>query len=61
MNTQNPNHYINLYDKVKLTNGSIATIVEILGNNEAYIADIEVDNDYDTNTIYPNEIDKIIK
>ena len=52
---------INLYDKVKLTNGSIATIVEILGNDEAYIADIETDNDYDTNTIYPNEIKEIIE
>ncbi len=61
MNTKNPKHYIELYDKVKLTNGSIATIVEILSNNEVYIADVEVDDDYDTKTIYQNEICEIIK
>ena len=42
-------NYIELYDKVKLTNGSIATIVEILSNNEVYIADVEVDDDYELN------------
>ena len=51
---------IKLYDKVKLKDGKIASIVEILGNNEAYIADIDIGGDYDTETIYPEQIDKII-
>lgn len=51
---------IKLYDKVKLKDGNIAYIVEILGNNEAYIVDIDIGNDYDTDTIYPKQIEKIM-
>ena len=48
---------IKQYQKVKLKNGNLAVIVEILGNSEAYIADIEVsEDDYETDTIYPSDI-----
>ena len=51
---------IKLYDKVKLKDGRNASIVEILGDNEAYIADIDIGNDYDTETVYPEQIERII-
>lgn len=51
---------IKLYNKVKLKDGREASIVEILGNGEAYIADIDIGGDYDTDTIYPNQIEKVI-
>lgn len=51
---------INLYDTIELKDGRKASIVEILGNGEAYIADIDIGGDYDTDTIYPEQILKII-
>ena len=51
---------VELYDNVKLTNGQIASVVEILGNYEAYIVDVEIDGDYDTITVLPEQIDKIL-
>lgn len=52
---------VELYDKVELKDGRKASIVEILGDKEAFIADIEVDGDYDTDTIYPEQIKQIIR
>ena len=46
------------YDNVILKDGRKASIVEILGNKEAFIADIDVGGDYETETIYPDEIDE---
>jgi hypothetical protein len=52
---------IKLYDKVRLKNGKLAVIVEILEPQKAYIADIEEgDNDYDTDTIFHNDIAALI-
>lgn len=51
---------VELYDKVKLTNGQIASVVEILGNYEAYIVDAEIDGDYDTITVLPEQIGVIL-
>nr|WP_296078465.1 hypothetical protein [uncultured Ruminococcus sp.] len=51
---------IELYDKVLLTDGRIADIVEILGDNDEYIADIYLDGDYDTVTIYHEQILKVL-
>lgn len=51
---------VELYDKVKLTNGQIASVVEILGNYEAYIVDVEIDRDYDTITVLPEQIGEIL-
>lgn len=47
---------VKLYDKVKLKDGRDASIVEILGEHEAYIADIDIGGDYETDTIYPDEL-----
>lgn len=51
---------IKLYDKVKLKDGRDASIVEILGEKEAFIADIDIDGDFETDTIYPEQINYII-
>jgi hypothetical protein len=51
---------ISLYQRVKLKNGKNAAIVEILGNGEAFIADIEIsEGDYETETIYPKDIKSV--
>lgn len=50
---------IKKYSKVLLVNGQKATIVEILEKGKAYIADIEVEDDYETETIYQKDIKTI--
>ena len=50
---------IKQYDNVILKDGRKASIVEILGDKEAFIADIDIGDDYETETIYPDEIDEI--
>ena len=52
---------ISLYDKVKLKNGSNATIVDIYEQGVAYEADIEKKDEYITDTISYNDILEIIK
>lgn len=47
----------NLYDKVMLTNGREATIVEIYEKDKAFEADILMsDGEYETETIYDSDI-----
>lgn len=50
---------IKQYDNVVLKDGRKASIVEILGDKDAFIADIDIGGDYETETIYPDEIDEI--
>ncbi|MDR1699734.1 MAG: hypothetical protein LBR68_00900 [Lachnoclostridium sp.] len=48
---------IKQYDKVKLKSGKTAIIVEVLKEQEAYIADIEVEKgDYETEEIRYSDI-----
>ena len=55
------------YDEVMLNNGDKATILEILGQNECYVAEVhykdkskDIDG-FSTEFIYPNQIEKVIK
>lgn len=48
---------IKQYDNVILKDGRKASIVEILGDKEEFIADIDIGGAYETETIYPDEID----
>lgn len=50
---------IQLYDNVILTDERNATIVEILGDKEAFIVDIDVGGDYETETIGLEQIMEI--
>lgn len=52
---------IKLYDKVLLKDGRKASIVEILGDREAFIADIDIGGDYDTDTIMQEDIKQILE
>lgn len=50
---------IELYDTVLLSNGSKAQIVDLL-DRKAFIADVEVNGEYETITVYPSEIKEIL-
>ena len=52
---------IKLYDKVLLKDGRKASIVEILGDREAFFADIDIGGDYDTDTIMQEDIKQILE
>lgn len=52
---------IKMYDKVKLKNGDIATVVEIYEQGVAYEIDIDKEDETITYTIKHDEIDSIIK
>lgn len=52
---------IELYDKVKLKSGETAYIVEILGNGDSFVADVEKTDGTDTAFITLEQIEKIIK
>lgn len=52
---------LNLYDKVILKNGNIGYIVEIYNNGEAFEADIDTPNGTITDTVYPDDIDHLVK
>lgn len=51
---------IKQYDKVLLKSGHIAYIVEILEEDKVFIADIDKDDDTYTETIYMDDIKKIL-
>ncbi|MDR2168231.1 MAG: hypothetical protein LBE35_10360 [Clostridiales bacterium] len=52
---------INQYDGVRLKNGNYAVIVEVLKDNDAFIADIEVaEDEYNTDTIFYRDIASLI-
>ena len=54
------------YDKLRLKTGAIAHVMEVFGNNEMFIVDVELgkDNelgfmDYDTINIKPSDIKSV--
>lgn len=51
---------IQLYDIVRLKSGEEATIVEILGDGKAFVADVEKPDGTDTNFIELEQIESII-
>ena len=50
---------IKIYDTVLLKNGNKAQIVDLL-DRKAFIADVEVDGEYDTITVYLSEIKNLL-
>ena len=52
---------IELYETILLKDGRKASIVEILGDHDLYIADVENGVDYDTITITPEQIKRVIQ
>lgn len=52
---------ITLYDKIKLKDGRNAVIVDIYEQGIAYEADIEVDDEYITDTIKHSDILEVME
>lgn len=52
---------IGMYDRVLLKSGFEASIVEIYGGGACFIADIDTDNGTETESIYPEDIEKVIQ
>lgn len=51
---------LKLFDNVILKNGRKTSIVEILGKKEAFIVDVDIGGDYETETVTPEQILGII-
>ena len=51
---------IKLYDRVLLKDGSKASIVEIFEEGKAFLADIDRNDDTDTDEISMDEIEKVL-
>lgn len=53
---------ISEYDRVMLKNGFIATIVEVLEDGKAYLADIDLpDGEWDTIHVWYDDIQELVK
>ena len=48
------------YDHIRLTDNRTATIVEILGDYEAFLVDVDLDNDWATIDILPKDILEVL-
>lgn len=51
---------LNQYDKVRLKSGEIAYIVEIFGDGECFLADIDRVDGTETDWVTPDEIERVI-
>ena len=51
---------IKLYDRVLLKDGSKASIVEVFEEGKAFLADIDRNDDTDTDEISIDEIEKVL-
>lgn len=52
---------INQYDRVRLKNGRTATVVEVFGDNEWFIVDVDLDGDWETIGAFKNEIQEVLR
>ena len=57
---ESPKLEIKLYDRVRLKSGEAASIVEILEPYVAYLADIDYEEDTETEMIRYEDIEKIL-
>ena len=51
---------INQYDRVRLKDGRTATIVEVFGDNEWFIIDVDLDGDWETVGAFKSDIQIIL-
>ncbi len=51
---------IEQYDRVLLTDGNQATIVEIFDDGKLFLADIDKDGDTYTEEVKPEEIERVL-
>ena len=50
---------INQYDRVRLTDGRTATVVEVFGDNEWFIVDVDLDGDWETIGVWKKDIQEV--
>lgn len=53
--------WINQYDRVRLKDGRTATVVEVFGDNEWFIVDVDLDGDWETIGAFKNEIQEVLR
>lgn len=51
---------IEQYDRIRLKDGRTATVVEVFGDNEWFIIDVDLDGDWETIGAFKNEIQEIL-
>lgn len=51
---------IKQYDRVLLTDGNEATVVEVFGDGKLFLADVDKDGDTYTEEVKPEEIKKVL-
>ena len=51
---------INQYDRVRLKDGRTATVVEVFGDNEYFIVDVDLGDDWETVDVWKKDILEII-
>lgn len=47
---------INQYDRVRLKDGRTATVVEVFGDNECFIVDVDLGGDWETVDVWKKDI-----
>ena len=52
---------INQYDRVRLKDGRTATVVEVFGDNEWFIVDVDLDGDWEPIGAFKNEIQEVLR
>lgn len=52
--------WINQYDRVRLKDGGTATVVEVFGDNEWFIVDVDLGGDWETIGVWKKDILEII-
>lgn len=51
---------INQYDRVRLKDGRTATVVEVSGDNECFIVDVDLGGDWETVDVWKKDILEVI-
>lgn len=52
---------IDEFDKVLLKDGKTGYVVELFGNNEAYLVDVDLlDDEWDTVAVKPEDIERVL-
>lgn len=50
-----------LYDRIRLTDGRTASVVEIFGENTDFIVDVDCDGDWDTISVRAEDIAELLE
>jgi hypothetical protein len=52
---------LEMFQKIRLTNGNVGHVIEVFNDGEAYMIDIMTDDgEYEQNTVYPKDIRSVV-